>query len=351
VRVKNRPTYVGDSLKHHADIADCQFLIHRVHSGNTALPNEDILMRDKTVAVVILNWNGGDEILECLRSVFESKHAAIEVVIVDNGSVDGSTDAICGRFPQVHWIRNPRNLGFAKGSNQGIKWALKHGMRHVLLLNGDARLHPDAMEEMLAVVKEENDAVVACPRMYLSSTSAGVHRLWFAYGTVSLWLGLFRNPAFNRPDSSRWDTPLDMEFASGCCMLIPARILQNVGMLDEAFFAYCEDIDFSLRIRKAGFRLRFVPTAHLWHGNSMATNRVRSVMYRYLSTRNNLWVVRKHGSWFEIFTCLCILPLRSLFRMVHMAICFDWRAIAAELKGARDGVFCRWALLDPGDHR
>jgi GT2 family glycosyltransferase len=297
------------------------------------------VMKDKTLAVVILNWNGGDEILDCLRSVFESKHAAIEVVIVDNGSVDGSTDIIRSRFPHVHWISNPRNLGFAKGSNQGMQWALEYGIQHVLLLNGDASLHSNAIEEMFAVTEDENNTVVACPRMYLGPANAGASRLWFAYGTVSLWLGLFRNPAFNRLDSSKWSVPLDMEFASGCCMLIPARILQHVGMLDEAFFAYCEDIDFSLRIRKAGFRLRYVPTAHIWHGNSTLTNRIRSGTYRYLSTRNNLWVVRKHGSWFEIFTCLCILPLRVLFRMMGMTFRSDWQAIAAELKGIRDGVF------------
>lgn len=296
-------------------------------------------MKNKTIAIVILNWNGGDDILDCLKSVFESKHAAIEVVIVDNGSVDGSADLIRGRFSHVHWIRNPRNLGFAKGSNQGMQWALKCGIQYILLLNGDARLHPSAIEKMLAVMEDENDTVVACPRIYLGVTSVGPNRLWFAYGIVSLWLGMFRNPAFNCFDSPKWSAPMDMEFASGCCMLIPARILQNVGMLDETFFAYCEDIDFSIRIRKAGFRLRYVPTAHIWHGSSKPTNKTRSEMYRYLSTRNNLWVVRKHGSWFEIFTCLCILPSRSLFRTMRMMISSDWNAIAAEWKGIRDGVF------------
>ena len=305
-------------------------------------------MKDKTVAVVILNWNGGDEILDCLKSVFDSKQVAVEVVIVDNGSVDGSTEVIRNRFPQVHCISNPRNLGFAKGSNQGMRWALECRMQHVLLLNSDARLHPNAIAEMLAVTENENNAIVACPRMYAGDASAGPARLWFVYGTVSLWLGLFRNPAFNHRDSSRWSVPLDMEYASGCCMLIPARILQNVGMFDDAFFAYCEDIDLSLRIRKAGFRLRYVPTAHIWHGSSKPKNRARSGMYRYLSTRNNLWVVRKHGSWFEIFTCLCILPSRSLFRILRMMIHSDWHAISAELKGIRDGAFSPISASEPG---
>jgi len=293
----------------------------------------------QSVAVIVLNWNGGDDILDCLESVLESTHKAIQIVVVDNGSVDGSSNAIRLRFPQSQFINNPRNLGFAKGSNQGMEWALARGIHYVLLLNGDARLHPDAISELLAAAVADDDAAVTCPRMYLGHSDDETHRLWFAYGKVKLWAGLFQNPAFNQIDSPKWSLPKDMEYASGCCMLIPARILEKAGMLDESFFAYCEDIDFSLRVRKAGFRLRYVPAALLWHGSSRPTGRTRSAFYRYLATRNNLWVVRKHGSRFEIMTCFCVLPFRSLFRIAHMVAHADWNAIAAELKGIKDGLF------------
>ena len=294
--------------------------------------------RDKTVAVVILNWNGGDDIQECVQSVFDSTHKPTQVLIVDNGSVDGSSDKIRSRFPQVHFIRNPQNLGFAMGSNQGMSWALARGIQYILLLNGDARVHRDAIRELLAVVRRGDDSVVACPRMYLGGSNDGINRLWFAYGTVRLWAGLFRNPSFNQVDSPEWSRPRDTEYASGCCILIPAHILQNVGMLDEAFFAYCEDIDFSLRVRRAGFRLRYVPTAYLWHGSNRRTDRTRTAQYRYLATRNNLWVVRRHGSRLEMLTCLCVLPLRSLFRIARMVTAAEWDSVGAELKGIRDGV-------------
>lgn len=300
--------------------------------------NRGTAKKDRTVAVVILNWNGGDDILACLASLFDSTHNAIEVVIVDNGSTDGSSGEICKRFPQAHFIHNSENLGFAKGSNQGIEWALDRGIEYVLLLNGDARLHPNAIHELLAVACQENDAVVACPKMYLASSDARLQRLWFAYGKVKLWAGLFQNPAFNQVDSPQWSTPSDMEYASGCCMLIPARILRDVGLFDESFFAYCEDIDLSLRVRKAGFRLRYVPTAHLCHGSHTQTNRTRTPTYRYLSTRNNLWVVRKHGSRFDELICFCILPLRSLFRVARLIMRAEWNSVAAELRGIKDGA-------------
>lgn len=300
--------------------------------------NRGTAKKDRTVAVVILNWNGGDDILACLASVFDSTHSALEVIIIDNGSIDGSSDEIRARFPQAHFICNPENLGFAKGSNQGMEWALDRGIEYVLLLNGDARLHSNAVHELLAVASQEEDAVVACPKMYLGSSDARVQRLWFAHGTVKLWAGLFQNPAFNQVDAPQWSTPKDMEYASGCCMLIPARILREVGMFDESFFAYCEDIDLSLRIREMGFRLRYVPTAHLWHGSLRPTNRTRTATYRYLATRNNLWVVRKHGSRLETLTCFCILPLRSLFRIGRMVVAAPWNSIAAEVRGINDGL-------------
>jgi GT2 family glycosyltransferase len=309
-------------------------------SGNDETTDKEIDPEGQAVAVVILNWNGGEDILQCLSSVFASTHHAIQAVIVDNGSEDGSSNTIRIRFPQVHFIENPENFGFAKGSNQGIRWALDQGIRYILLLNGDARVHPDAIRELLAAANRENDAVVACPRIYLGDVRDESNRLWFACGTVKLWAGLFQNPAFNQVDSPDWSRPCDMEYASGCCILIPARILKLVGMLDEKFFAYCEDVDFSLRVRKAGFPLRYVPTAQVWHGSSQPTHRTRTAIYRYLSTRNNLWVVRKHGSTLELLTCLCILPLRSLFRIARMAKQAEWSSIASELKGIKDGLFC-----------
>ena len=299
---------------------------------------DELTETSQTVAVVILNWNGGDDIVQCIESAYQSSHDTLEVVIVDNGSTDGSSAIVRDRFPRVHFITNPTNLGFAAGSNQGIEWALAHQIPYILLLNGDARLGPNAIRELVAVAVREKDSVIACPRIYLGGASSESGRLWFVSGSVKLWAGLFQNPAFDEPVSPHWSEPMNMGYASGCCMLIPASILRNIGMFDISFFAYCEDIDFSLRAHKAGFQLRYVPEAHLWHGSSRPTQRTRTATYRYLSTRNNLWVVRKHGSSLEFFTCLCLLPVRSLFRIARLVTAGNWDSIAAEIKGIKDGL-------------
>jgi GT2 family glycosyltransferase len=86
--------------------------------------------------------------------------------------------------------------------------------------------------------------------------------------------------------------------------------------------------------------LRYVPTARLWHGSNKGTDRTRTARYRYLSTRNNLWVVRKHGSHLQLLLCLCVLPLRSLFRIARLVTKAEWGSLAAELKGIKDGLLC-----------
>ena len=125
-------------------------------------------------------------------------------MVVDNGSTDGSSDEIRKRFPQVHFIDNSKNLGFAKGSNQGMEWALDRGIEYTLLLNGDARLRPTAIRELMIAACQANDSAVACPKMYLGSSD---QKLWFTYGTVKIWAGLFQNPAFNQADSPLWSLP------------------------------------------------------------------------------------------------------------------------------------------------
>lgn len=291
------------------------------------------------IAVVILNWNSGNDILNCIYSVIASDYSALNIIVVDNGSIDGSSDVIRSQFPQVHFISNPRNFGFAAGSNQGINWALERGISYILLLNADTTIDKNAIHKLLEPMKREGDSVVTCPKIYIGPKDDNSTRLWFACGTAILWAGLFRNPAYNQPDSALWSQPAEMDFASGCCMLIPARILRQVGKLDESYFAYCEDIDFSLRVRKAGFQLRYVPSAHLWHGSIYPTERAKTRTYRYLSTRNNLWVVRKHGTRWEFLLCLGLLPFRSLYRIIGMAAIGRWSSIAGEAQGIRDGLF------------
>ena len=288
----------------------------------------------KKVCVVILNWNGRDLTLGCLEDLQKSDYPNVECVIVDNGSTDGSAEAIGKAFPNGRLVRNSTNLGWAGGSNQGMAWGLTHDADYVLLLNNDVRTDPAMISNLVAAAVAFQDQVVTIPKIYLGSDPG---RFWFARGRVNFWTGLFSNPAFNLTDGGQFDSSPEVEYASGCCVLIPRGIAERVGRFDETFFSYVEDVDWSIRCRRAGYRIVLCPVAKLWHDVSV-TGKKRPAVMRYYLTRNHLWTMRRHASLFQFASSLLFLPLRSLWRIVRLLLAGDGKSVMAELRGLKDGL-------------
>ncbi len=296
----------------------------------------------KKIVVVILNWNGGDVTRRCLESLRQSDCPDIQSLVVDNGSTDGSIEAIAGAFPEVGILRNASNLGFAAASNQGAKWGLDRGADYILMLNNDTRVDPAMISNMMTCATEHGGRAAVIPKIYWESDPT---RLWFTVGRVSLWTGIFSNIAYNRVDDGSFDSCGEAEYASGCCILMPREIVREVGGFDPEYFAYVEDIDWSLRCRGAGFSLILCPTAKLWHAVSHTQKR-QPARVRYLITRNHLWTVRRHASLVQLVCCVLLVPLRSVWRIVKIAAGGQWACVAGELRGVRDGLLGR---LPKGD--
>jgi len=294
-------------------------------------------MAIKRVVVVILNWNGGDLTLRCIESLRQSHYPDSQVLVVDNGSTDGSLEEIVKSCPEADIIKNPRNLGFAEGCNQGIAWGLNWGADYVMVLNNDTWMDPHMISNLVAAATAHDDRVAVIPKIYLASDPL---RFWFAWGRVNLWTGVFSNPAYGLLDDGRFDFPPEADYASGCCILIPKRIVQEVGGFDPSYFAYVEDIDWSLRCRRAGFRLVLCPSAKLWHGVS-ASGKKKLATMRYLLTRNHLWTLRRYASPWQLCCALLLLPLRSMWRIAKISWAHDWECIPAEFRGLKDGLLTR----------
>ncbi|HZY73979.1 MAG TPA: glycosyltransferase family 2 protein [Edaphobacter sp.] len=290
----------------------------------------------RSVAVVIVNWNCGELLTECLKTVCHSDQPGVQAVVIDNGSDDGSLDSVRQFFPETHIIQNNKNLGFAKASNQGLEWAQQQQFPYMLLLNADTRIHPAMISELVAAAQRHNNTIAACPKIYQWRAP---DTLWFAYGLSNLWTGNFSNPAYGRYDTPAFTTARDMGYASGCCILMPARVVDRVGLLDETLFAYCEDVDWSLRCRRAGFRLCYVPDACMWHWGGSPEAKKRPATYRYLTTRNQIWVLRRNACLAQFTTFIALYPLRALYRIIKLGVTGDWPSARAELRGAKDGFF------------
>jgi GT2 family glycosyltransferase len=229
----------------------------------------------KLVAVV-LNWNGGDDTLAALESL-----RGVESICVDNGSTDGSDRAVEERFPDVELLRLGENRGFAGGTNAGIGRALERGADWVLLLNNDAVLSSgaaDALERAAA----PGIGLLACKIVYPGG------RVQYAGARFNARLGY---------SGRSWtsERALDVDRADGAAMAVSRVAVEQAGLLDEELFAYVEDVEWSLRIRRAGLRVVLVPDAVVVHKGSASTGGAASTANLYYDTRNTIAVVERHA--------------------------------------------------------
>lgn len=222
-----------------------------------------------SVAVVVLTWNGRDLTLDCLRSLEAVTTPNVRVMVVDNASTDGTVDAIRARYgDRIDILENPANLGFAAGNNAGIRRAMDDGARFVLLLNNDTTVAPNFIDELLPPMRESDTIGIATPKIYFAEPP---NRIWYAGGEISLWRGIARHVGIRETDRGQHDRPRDVDYASGCALLARREVFERAGLLDESYRAYFEDADLCMRAARAGFRIRYVPTAKVWHRISAST--------------------------------------------------------------------------------
>jgi GT2 family glycosyltransferase len=238
-------------------------------------------------AVVIVNWNGRRWLDACLSAVFSQTEVPELVVVVDNGSSDGSVEHLRDRWPAVRVVALERNLGVAAGNNAGIRAALDAGASFVLLLNNDAFMRPQTLAELQRELAEAGEGTWgAVPKILYRSDP---DRIWSAGGSFEWWRGLSRDRGTGEPDRGQYDRLQDIDYANTCCLLVRAGVFGRIGMMDEAYFMYFDDSDFSARIRRGGGRIRYVPSAQVLHDVQASTGGFvdrPSLFALYYTTRN-----------------------------------------------------------------
>jgi GT2 family glycosyltransferase len=239
------------------------------------------------VCVVVLNWNGLPHVLRCLERVVASDYTPLSVIVVDNGSADGSLAAIQSGYPGVTLLSIPKNLGYAGGNNLGLREAIRSGAEYVLLLNNDTEIVRDMISILVATLKENERVGIASPKIFLAGSD---RRLWAVGGVlrdhrVITW-------GINLVDSERNDFT-ELDFVFGCAMLVRRNVLDQIGLFDTGFDFYFEDIDLCLRAKQAGYEVVWVPDAITWHLNPIHTQgSSRFKIYNYERSRSYFY--RKH---------------------------------------------------------
>lgn len=244
------------------------------------------------VAIIILNWNGYRDTLECLGSLSESAYENREIVVVDNGSTDGSAERIPDAYPVVTMLRNRENLGFAEGNNVGLMHAMKRDADFMLLLNNDAVVSKTMLNQLIQVAEEDPRIGILGPQIYFRDNPDTIES---AGARVNLLTGRLYHVNHGRKGVSPYTGKTrDVDMISGCAMLVRKEVIDRIGYLDPLFFCYMEDADYCVRARNAGYRVVNVPLARVRHKGGGSLRGYASPIRIYYGARNHLFLVEKN---------------------------------------------------------
>lgn len=243
------------------------------------------------VFIIVLNWNGKDDTLECLGSLQKLDYPNFETVVVDNGSDDGSEDAIRVAFPSVCFIQSGNNLGYAGGNNVGIMHAFSQGADYVWLLNNDTTVDPTALTALVETAQLDPSIAFVGSKIYYHDKP---NVIWCVGGAVDLTLGgKTDHPGMGQEDNGQFDSISDVGYVSGCSLLASRDAIMAIGLLPEEYFLYFEETDWNIAAQRKGYRTVLAPTSHVWHKFEMQGSYADRMLY-YLF-RNRVHLVRKYA--------------------------------------------------------
>ncbi|MXX04577.1 MAG: glycosyltransferase family 2 protein, partial [Gemmatimonadetes bacterium] len=271
---------------------------------------------DPHVTIVILNWNRVADTLECLESLARMNYPSYSIVVVDNGSTDGSPEAI-ERWGREHLpvkqIRNAENRGFVRGSNQGMRHALSTNTDYVYLLNNDTVVEPDALSLLVASAERSGDVGMVGPKIY----QYGKDNVLDSAGTRAIpWLAQGFLIGHGEKDQGQYDHPGEMPYVTGTALLVKRTVLEKVGLMDEDYFCYFDDFDWGLKAREAGYWLLLEPRAVVHHKGSQTAG-LNSPFYVHHMVRSRILFARKNVPLLPFL--FAFLPYLFLYRYLRPA--------------------------------
>lgn len=306
-------------------------------------------MKKYTIACIILNWNGINDTVACLQSlakVIRDGHTLMTIV-VDNGSTNDSVAILKKQFPTITLIENKTNLGFTGGNNVGMKYALEHGADLLWLLNNDTIVDKNVLSFVSAFDDESVGAtgskIYFAPDhefhydRYTANERGKV--FWYAGGMVD-WNNMYASHrGVDEVDHGQYDKMEETPFITGCSFVVRSDVVRTVGMLDDTYFLYLEDLDWNVRIKRAGWKTMYTPTSVVWHVNAGSSGTPGNPLHEYYFTRNRLLLGMRYA------------PLRTKFALLREAIRFLLTASSVRKKAVLDWAAHRFGKqYEPKKH-
>ena len=305
---------------------------------------------EKKISIILVNYNGKEYNDQCIGSLLESTISdRIQIVVVDNASADGSLEALNGRYAcdkRVHLIALDKNYGFSKANNEGIRWSMKQGIEYFLLLNNDTEVEPHTLENMLNCHLRTRGIVV--PKVLYADRR---DTIWCAGGDFTPVVKKAVQRGLNQKDAGQYDRSGICGFANGCAMLLSKEIVDKIGLLDERFFLYYEDTEYSMRAVANGVSIGYCADAVVYHKVSGSTKGNEKPANAYYITRNWLLCNRLHQRdancpkwWFPLF-CLYFICNRAVWLLIWL-VQGKGGMCTALLRGVKDFRREKWGKYE-----
>ncbi len=293
------------------------------------------------LGIVIVNWNSGKELKRCLESI-EGAGYMENVLVVDNGSKNRF--AVHGSRFKVKTIENKENLGYGGGNNVGIKYFLDKKKKFILILNPDTEIYKNTIPNLLKVMEEDKVIGIIGPKIYASldsSTSLGMTKegkiIWSAGGIIDKNRYSGGLIGLGQDDCGQYEKLKEVDFVSGTAMLIRSEVFEKIGLFEKLYFMYYEDVEFCQKAKKAGFRVKYVPTAKILHCESSSIGK-NSPKQEYYMARNHLLFVERNAP--------IIIRFREVIRLIKTIYEYYRKGEKYALLGIKDYYFRRFGRYD-----
>lgn len=272
------------------------------------------------VAIILVNYNGADDTIDCIKSLSEIKDIEYEIVVVDNCSTDNSVD-ILKKYQEIYTftlLQAEFNNGFSSGNNIGIEYA--KNADYYLLLNNDTVVKPDFLKKLIEEFQKNPKCGATISKiLYYSQPDT----IWYAGGSFNPKTARSEHYHFNEKNDINDALPKKVTFASGCCLCVSKELIERIGLLNEDFFLYEEDAEFCYRITEAGFEIIYVPDSIIYHKVSASTGQ-GSPMSQYYTVRNKYYLIRTHFIGMNKLIAYFYCTAQFLFRCIKKEQSFKY---------------------------
>lgn len=262
------------------------------------------------ISVILVNYNGAADTLECIMSIQKSIEVDYRIIVVDNSSSDDSLDVLRNYSKKVPFILivAKDNNGFSAGNNLGILEALRLGTDYVLLLNNDTIVEPFTLRELIQGIERHGCSLTIGKIKYADNRD----RIWYAGGSFNKLIAKARHWHYQEVDNVDMKNDLEVYFATGCCLCMTVATIQKIGLMDEDYFLYEEDADYCLRIINSGHKMFYIPKAIIYHKVNASTKKIPGVIGYYMF-RNKLMLINKRYHGVEKIPAYIYAILRGIY--------------------------------------